>query len=268
MEVEQILRRIENWSPRAYSRQGVVDQFNAAIEEIVDSKSFNFMRRKDDRLVMADDIVTDGTLTEASYVVTDIADTSGLMVGMSIKGLGIKDYTTIQSITDATSIVMSLSAMSAGVESLQFYRTRYDISEITDVNGLPISVKMVEYINSADGAPVSNYELLGNSLFFGETRSGTTLYVRTLRNPDMLTIETVDTYINPVPSGSNYILWSMKKAIEEEVYGEVSDLVMAHWQEARRSFIATYDGSRETDPAKNKFRSYVETSTGMRMGRF
>jgi hypothetical protein len=65
--------------------------------------------------------VLNGTLTNTSAVVTNLAETYRLFVGMAVEGTGITAGTTIASIDSGTQITLSAAATASGVKSLTFF---------------------------------------------------------------------------------------------------------------------------------------------------
>jgi len=79
-------------------------------------------------------LVQAGVLTNSSNIVTGLADTSVLNIGMKVSGVDIDPGTTISSITNSTTIVLSDAATGSGTENLSFIAATTPIEFFTPAN--------------------------------------------------------------------------------------------------------------------------------------
>lgn len=88
-------------------------------------------------------VATTGVLVDESTVITGIPDTSGLLVGMTVTGLGIPQGRRIVSIDSPTQVTLNARANTYGVKNSRTQVGSTVLSEITDTDDLMPGMRVV-----------------------------------------------------------------------------------------------------------------------------
>ena len=120
MTTAQTAKTVLYWSPYRGGQIGLYDGVSA----------WSLITATEKSIPLTD--TQTGTTTNGSAVMTDLTDTSQLVVGMDIAGTGVTGGTTIASIDSATQITMSANATASGANSMTF---KLPVSSMFDVFG-------------------------------------------------------------------------------------------------------------------------------------
>jgi len=130
MTPKQIFDRFDAWSKTRVGTEAKIDYFNTTVKEIIRERDFDFLEKRDDKLVLGQTATASITIGDATLSSISI-NTSNLLAGMPIVGTGIPDNTTISSITDSATLEMSQVAAAETV-----YVTGDLVSGSTAVTGI------------------------------------------------------------------------------------------------------------------------------------